>query len=113
MLSHDNIVSSGSTDPSDQSTVVTSAATPADRDDSVSNVVSIETARLRRLVAGLPKRHRLIIGWRYGLDGLTLNRREIAGRLRLSPTVVCRTEREALRLLHDRALSSLGERDAA
>lgn len=78
-----------------------------------SNVVSIDKARIRRLVAELPKLHRLIIAWRYGLDGLTLNRREIAERLRLSPVVVCRAEREALRLLHDRALNPQDEREAA
>ena len=78
-----------------------------------SNVVSIETARVRRLVSELPKRHRLIIVWRFGLDGLTLSRREIAERLRLSPVVVCRAEREALRLLRDRALSPQDEREAA
>ena len=78
-----------------------------------SNVVSIDTARVRRLVAELPKRHRLIIAWRFGLDGLTLSRREIADRLRLSPVVVCRAEREALRLLHDRALNPQDEREAA
>ena len=80
---------------------------------SSSNVVSIDTERVRRLVAELPKRHRLIIAWRYGLDGLTLSRHEIAGRLRLSPAVVCRTEREALRLLRDRALNPRDEREAA
>ena len=80
---------------------------------SASNVVSIGTARIRRLVAQLPKLHRLIIAWRYGLDGLTLSRHEIAGRLRLSPAVVCRTEREALRLLRDRALNPQDEREAA
>jgi DNA-directed RNA polymerase specialized sigma subunit len=78
-----------------------------------SNVVSIDTARVRRLVAELPKLHRLIIGWRYGLDGLTLSRHEIADRLRLSPAVVCMTEREALRLLRDRALNPQNEREAA
>jgi len=77
------------------------------------NIVSIEVAQIRRLVAELPKRHRLIITWRYGLDGLTLNRHEMAERLRVNPRVICRTEREALRLLRDRALNLNEGRAAA
>jgi DNA-directed RNA polymerase specialized sigma subunit len=84
-----------------------------DRDSDGSDVVSIDTAHIRRFVAGLPKRHRLVITWRYGLDGLTLTRREIGARLRIEPLVVCRTEREALRLLRDSALSLITEREAA
>lgn len=72
---------------------------------SARNVVPIDAVRIRRLVAGLPKRHRLIITWLFGLEGLTLDRREIAARLRIKPSLVCRTELEALRLLHDRALN--------
>jgi len=97
----------------DQSAVATFDFIRVARGGSASNVVSIETARVRRLVSELPKRHRLIIVWRFGLDGLTLSRREIAERLRLSPVVVCRAEREALRLLRDRALSPQDEREAA
>lgn len=77
------------------------------------DVVSIDAARIRRLVAELPKRHRLVITWRFGLDGLTLTRHEIAARLRIEPSVVCRAEREALRLLRDRFLMTQTEREAA
>jgi DNA-directed RNA polymerase specialized sigma subunit len=97
----------------DQSALGTVTSTSVGLDGGTSNVVSIDTARIRRLVAELPKLHRLIIGWHFGLDGLTLSRHEIADRLRLSPAVVCRTEREALRLLRDRALSPRDEREAA
>ena len=98
----------------DQSAVATFDFVRVARSGSASsNVISIDTARVRRLVAELPKRHRMIVVWRYGLDGLTLSRREVAERLRLSPVVVCRAEREALRLLHDRALSPRDEREAA
>jgi DNA-directed RNA polymerase specialized sigma subunit len=78
-----------------------------------SNVVSIDAARIRRLVAELPKRHQLVINWRFGLNGLTLTRREIAKRLRIEPSVVCKTEREALRLLRDGALGFDAKRRAA
>lgn len=94
----------------DQSTL--DALTPT-HNGRTSNVVSIDTARIRRLVAELPKLHRLIIAWHFGLDGLTLSRREIAERLRLSPAVVRRAEREALRLLRDRARNPQDEREAA
>lgn len=107
MLSLDHIATT------DRSAVPTFDYIRVARGGSASNVVSIETARVRRLVSELPKRHRLIIVWRFGLDGLTLSRREIAERLRLSPVVVCRAEREALRLLRDRALSPQDEREAA
>jgi DNA-directed RNA polymerase specialized sigma subunit len=107
MLSFNHIATTG------QSALGIPTSAHVVRDGSASNVVSIDTARIRRLVAELPKLHRLIIGWRYGLDGLTLSRHEIADRLRLSPAIVCRTEREALRLLRDRALSPQNEREAA
>jgi DNA-directed RNA polymerase specialized sigma subunit len=89
----------------------TNARTNSDRVSS--SVVSIDAARIRRLVAELPKRHQLVINWRFGLNGLTLTRREIAKRLRIEPSVVCKTEREALRLLRDRALGFEGERRVA
>ena len=62
-------------------------------------ISQIEAARIRRLVGALPKLHRLVITWHFGLDGHTLSRREIADRLRLSPAAVRRIEAEALQLL--------------
>ena len=62
-------------------------------------ISEIEAARIRRLVASVPKLHRLVIAWHYGLDGRTLSRREIAGRLRLGPGAVRRIEAEGLRHL--------------
>jgi DNA-directed RNA polymerase sigma subunit (sigma70/sigma32) len=62
-------------------------------------ISEIEAARIRRLVASLPKLHRLVIAWHYGLDGCALSRREIAERLRLRPAAVRRIEAEALRHL--------------
>jgi len=62
-------------------------------------ISEIEAARIRRLVASLPKLHRLVIAWHYGLDGRTLSRREIAERLRVRPAAVRRIEAEGLRHL--------------
>jgi DNA-directed RNA polymerase sigma subunit (sigma70/sigma32) len=71
-----------------------------DPDDVQERVISeIEAARIRRLVGSLPKLHRLVITWHFGLDGLTLSRREIADRLRVRPAAVHRIEAEALRHL--------------
>lgn len=92
---------------------ITPSASASHPEKTAANIVSIEVAQIRRLVAGLPKRHRLIITWRYGLDGLTLNRHEMAERLRVDPRVICRTEREALRLLRGRALNVNEGRAAA
>ena len=62
-------------------------------------ISEIEAARIRRLVASLPKLDRLVIAWHYGLDGRALSRREIAERLRLRPAAVRRIEAEGLRHL--------------
>ena len=59
-------------------------------------ISQLEAARIRRLVGTLPKLHRLVITWRFGLDGPSLSRRTIADRLRLSPAAVRRIEAEAL-----------------
>jgi DNA-directed RNA polymerase specialized sigma subunit len=65
------------------------------------DVAQIGAARVRRLVADLPKLQRLVVTWLFGLEGLTLTRREIAARLRLSPAAVRRLEAEALQVLRD------------
>ena len=64
-------------------------------------VAQIGAARVRRVVADLPKLQRLVVTWLFGLEGLTLTRREIAARLRLSPAAVRRLEAEALQVLRD------------
>ena len=85
---------------------------PAPDADVEEQVISqIEAARIRRLVGALPKLHRLVITWHFGLDGQkTLGRKAIAERLRLSTSVVRRIERHALCEL--RSLS-LGQGKAA
>jgi DNA-directed RNA polymerase sigma subunit (sigma70/sigma32) len=59
-------------------------------------ISQFEAAHIRRLVGTLPKLHRLVIAWHFGLDGHPLSRRAIADRLRLSPAAVRRIETEAL-----------------
>jgi len=78
-----------------------------DADVEAQVISEIEAARVRRLVSALPKLHRLVITWHFGLDGQTLSRKAIAKRLRLSTSVVRRIEGDALREL------SLGEGKAA
>jgi DNA-directed RNA polymerase sigma subunit (sigma70/sigma32) len=68
-------------------------------------ISQIEAVRVRRLVGALPKLHRLVITWHFGLDGQAFSRREIGERLRLSPAVVRRIEAEALGHLRRRALA--------
>jgi DNA-directed RNA polymerase sigma subunit (sigma70/sigma32) len=59
----------------------------------------IQATRIRHLVSELPKLERTIITLRFGLDGQSLSRREIAHRLNLRPAAVRRIETEALQLL--------------
>jgi len=72
-------------------------------------ISQIEAARIRRLVSTLPKLHRLIVTWHFGLDGHPLSRREIADRLRLRPAAVRRIEAEALRHLRRLVLAQAEE----
>jgi DNA-directed RNA polymerase specialized sigma subunit len=63
---------------------------------STSSTVPIEPRRLRHTVNELPELERRVLTWRFGLDGLTLTRREIADRLKLKTTAVATLERAAL-----------------
>jgi DNA-directed RNA polymerase sigma subunit (sigma70/sigma32) len=73
-------------------------------------ISKLEAARIRRLVGVLPKLERLVLIWRFGLDGSSLSRRAIAERLRLSPAAVRRIEADALGQLRDLVL---GQGEAA
>lgn len=59
-------------------------------------VVSIEPARLRRLVRRLPRKEREVIVLRYGLRGLRLTLEEAAARLDIGLTTVFDIEQRAL-----------------
>ncbi len=56
-------------------------------------------ARLRRSLKSLPMLDRRVISWRFGLDGITLSRREIGKRLRLTTASVAVIEEAALETL--------------
>ena len=66
-------------------------------------VLEMETEVLKRAVAGniLNERERIVIVWRYGLDGNDeLTQREIADRLDISRSYVSRIEKKALSKLN-------------
>lgn len=69
---------------------------------SAARVVPIEPRRLRGAVNELPEPERHVLAWRFGLDGLTLTRREIAERLTLKPSAVAALETAALARLRVR-----------
>lgn len=63
---------------------------------SFTNMVPIESSCLRRILDELPALEKRVLTWRYGLDGLTLTRQEIADRLKLEPSAVVALESAAL-----------------
>ncbi len=62
-------------------------------------VSSIEAARVRRLVGGLPQLERHVICWRYGLGGESLSVRQVAARLGVSLGGAWKIEQRALEQL--------------
>lgn len=62
-------------------------------------VASIEAARLRRHVRGLPPLLRSVICWRYGLDCDALSCRQVAERLGVSKATAWNYEQRALEML--------------
>lgn len=57
----------------------------------------VEAGRLRQLVAALPRRERLLITWRYGLDGAApRTQQQVAARLGVSRSYVSRLEKRVI-----------------
>ena len=73
-------------------------------------ISEIEAVRVRRQVAALPRLHRIVIASRFGIYGPLLTRRQLADRLKLTPSAIRRIEAEGLQLLRG---VTLAPREAA
>lgn len=81
-------------------TLLDTIADPRNLEDDV--CLKLSSEKLKTLVEMLPKRQKLIIALRYGLDGEEpLVQREVADRLGISRSYVSRIEKKALQRLKE------------